>query len=125
MGVDLLCWSHNKILLSKFPPLHAGMGTPFSQGLERDPIVGTKRDTIAPGPSYNVGVHSGEGSRDGAERASPGSDGGAGGPLEVGAWCPRGGGAAMVYGKGGMINAGGDDAVVGVGTELRPMDARV
>ncbi|KAL6985615.1 hypothetical protein U1Q18_018996 [Sarracenia purpurea var. burkii] len=57
---------------------------------------------------------------DGAGRASPGSDGGAGGSLEVCAWCPGSGGAAVVYGRGGMINAGGDDAVVGVGTELRP-----
>ncbi|KAL6989119.1 hypothetical protein U1Q18_014870 [Sarracenia purpurea var. burkii] len=56
---------------------------------------------------------------DGAGRASPGSDGGAGGSLEVGTWCPRGGGAAVVYGRGGRINDGGDDAVVGVGTGLR------
>ncbi|KAL6969963.1 hypothetical protein U1Q18_029673 [Sarracenia purpurea var. burkii] len=57
--------------------------------------------------------------RDGVGRASPGSDGAAGGSLEVGTLCPRGGGAAVVYGRGGRINNGGDDAVVGVGTGLR------
>ncbi|KAL6977185.1 hypothetical protein U1Q18_025980 [Sarracenia purpurea var. burkii] len=67
----------------------------------------------------NVGFTSAKGRSDGAGRASPGSDGGAGGSLEVSTWYPGGGGAAVVYGRGGRINDGGDDAVVGVGTGLR------